>query len=82
MQPYGTMALTRMVTCRFYGDIRRFLPEERRNKTFFHVVKGVPSVKDTLEALGVPHTEIDCIVIDGRSVPFSHQIRGGENIKV
>lgn len=76
------MILTRMVTCRFYGDLNLFLPPERRRRRFFHAVKGVPSVKDTLEALGVPHTEIDCIVIDKKSVPFSHQIRGGENIKV
>ncbi len=76
------MILTRMIKCRFYGDLGRFLPQERRHRAFFHTVKGVPSVKDTLEALGVPHTEIDCIVIDRESVPFSHQIRGGENIKV
>lgn len=76
------MPLVRTVTCRFYGGLNLFLLACRRNRRFFYAVKGVPAIKDTLEALGVPHTEIDAIIVDGRSVPFSHQIQGGEKIEV
>jgi uncharacterized protein len=30
----------------------------------------------------VPHTEIDCLVVNGQSVDFAYRIRGGERIRV
>jgi uncharacterized protein with PIN domain len=39
-------------------------------------------VKDAIEAAGVPHTEVDLILVDGRSVRFDHQLRGGERVAV
>jgi uncharacterized protein with PIN domain len=40
------------------------------------------SVKDTIEACGVPHTEVDLIVANGRSVAFSYRVNGGDRISV
>lgn len=40
------------------------------------------SVKDAIESLGVPHTEVDLILVDGRSVDFAHLLRGGERVAV
>jgi hypothetical protein len=76
------MTLTRALRCRFYGTLNRFLAPSHRYRAFSCAVKGVPAIKDTLEALGVPHTEIDCIVVNGRAVTFSYHIRGGERILV
>lgn len=76
------MILTRTIRCRFYGALNRFLAPEHRNRSFFYAVRGVPAIKDTLEALGVPHTEIDCVVVNGRCVRWYYQIRGGERIRV
>jgi uncharacterized protein with PIN domain len=39
-------------------------------------------VKDAIESLGVPHTEIDLVLVDGRSVRFDCQLRGGERVAV
>lgn len=49
---------------------------------FDHRFTGMPSVKDTIEALGVPHTEIDVILVDGVSVGFGHRLCGGERVAV
>src|SRR5262249_1742155 len=38
--------------------------------------------KDAIEALGVPHTEIDAVLVDGRSVGFGHRLAGGERVAV
>ncbi|HBO98209.1 MAG TPA: twitching motility protein PilT [Candidatus Omnitrophica bacterium] len=76
------MSLIRTIQCRFYGALNRFLRPEQRHRGFSRAVKGIPAIKDTLEALGVPHTEIDCIVVNGRCVRFLYQIRGGERIQV
>lgn len=40
------------------------------------------SVKDIIEACGVPHTEVDLIVVNGRSVDFSHRVDDGDAISV
>jgi uncharacterized protein with PIN domain len=39
-------------------------------------------VKDVIESLGVPHTEVDVILVDGESVSFDHRLEGGERVAV
>jgi len=67
---------------RFYEELNDFLAAGRRKRTFRHSFTGTPSVKDAIEAIGVPHTEIDLILVDGRSVGFGHRLRGGEHVAV
>jgi hypothetical protein len=56
---------------RFYEELNDYLPASRRKRSFTHTFAGAPAIKDIIEALGVPHTEIDLILVDGRSVRFS-----------
>ncbi len=77
-----TSALLRSATFRFYEELNDFLPPARRKVDFEHAFTGTPSVKDTIEAIGVPHPEIDLILVDGRSVGFDHRLSGGERIAV
>lgn len=74
--------MTTTACFRFYGELNDFLLSSRRKVTFSHTVKGHPAIKDTLEALGVPHTEIDCILVNGKSVVFSYQLKNGERVAV
>ena len=67
---------------RFYEELNDFLPDDRRKVAFTHRFRGTPSVKDTIESLGVPHVEVDLILVDGRSVGFDHVLRGGERVAV
>lgn len=67
---------------RFYAELNDFLPAARRQREFPHTFSGTPSVKDTIEALGVPHAEVDVILVDGRSVSFDHRLEGGERVAV
>jgi hypothetical protein len=39
-------------------------------------------VKDLVERIGVPHTEIDLILVNGDSVDFLYQMQGGERVAV
>jgi uncharacterized protein with PIN domain len=72
----------RQATFRFYQELNDFLPPERRKITFSYRFRGTPSVKDTIQAIGVPHTEIDLILVDGRSVGFDQLLSGGERVAV
>ena len=67
---------------RFYEELNEFLPEERYKKCFLFEFIGNPSIKDTVEAIGVPPTEIDLILVDGESVGFNYKMCGGEHVSV
>ncbi|MFQ5947097.1 MAG: twitching motility protein PilT, partial [Anaerolineae bacterium] len=69
-------------TFRFYAELNDFLPADRRQIGFRHSSRGQPSVKDTIEALGVPHTEVDLIVVNGESVAFSYLLQPEDKVSV
>jgi uncharacterized protein with PIN domain len=75
-------ASERAAEFRFYEELNDFLPAARRKRAFEHRFTGRPAIKDAIEALGVPHTEIDVILVDGRSVDFGHRLHGGERVAV
>ncbi len=67
---------------RFYEELNDFLPAPKRKRAFMARFDGTPAVKDVIESLGVPHTEIDVILVDGQSVQFRHRLHGGERVAV
>lgn len=70
------------VTLRFYEELNDFLPSGRRKIDFNHAVARGQTVKDLIEALGVPHTEVDLILVNGDSVAFGYQLQPGDQISV
>lgn len=67
---------------RFYAELNNFLAPWQRQQCFSHVCSRDASVKHMIEALGVPHTEVDLILVDGVSVDFSHRLQDGERVSV
>ena len=67
---------------RFYEELNDFLPLARRKVDFSCEFAGTPAVVDLVEAIGVPHTEVDLILVDGTSVGFGHRLCGGERVAV
>ncbi len=67
---------------RFYEELNDFLPVSQRKCTIRRSFNGAPAVKDTIESCGVPHSEIDLIVVDGESVGFDYHLVGGERVAV
>ena len=80
-EPEGAAPLS-TATFRFYEELNDYLPAERRKVDFPYRFRGTPSVKDTIEAIGVPHPEIDLILVDGQSVGFDWLLGGGERVAV
>ena len=72
----------RVVVFRFYEELNDFLPLARKKVSFEYAFRGSPSVKDAVEAIGVPHTEVDLVIVNGRSVGFEYQLRDGDRIAV
>ena len=70
------------VTVRVYGPLNDFLPSHRRQLSWRRLINGHTSVKDLIESLGVPHPEIDLILVNGMSVAFDYIVRTGDRIAV
>jgi hypothetical protein len=69
-------------TFRFYEELNDFLRAEQRRRSFEHRFDGTPAVKDAIESLGVPHTEVDLILVDGEPATFGQRLEGGERVAV
>lgn len=67
---------------RFYEELNDFLPGAKRKIRYEITFFGTPSVKDIIEAQGVPHTEIDMILVNGKSVRFTSEIKERDDISV
>jgi len=67
---------------RFYEELNDFLPAEKRKKTFSYVFAGKPSVKDAIEGIGVPHTEVDLILVNSSSVGFNYPLQNEDIVSV
>lgn len=67
---------------RFYEELNDFLPPQLRSRGFFHEFSRRASVKDMVESFGVPHTEVELILVNGDSVDFSYIVRDKDHISV
>ena len=67
---------------RFYEELNDFLSPEKRKKLFQHSFNGNPSVKDAIESLGVPHVEVDMILVNNLSVDFSYKLQNNDSVSV
>jgi uncharacterized protein len=69
-------------TFRFYAELNDFLPPARRQVAFPHTFEARASVKDMIEALGVPHPEVELILVNGAPVDFSYAVADGDHVSV
>lgn len=70
------------VTFRFYEELNDFLSSEKKKIPFEYFFEGTPSVKDIIESFGVPHTEVDLILVNGISVNFEYKLNNGDYVSV
>jgi uncharacterized protein with PIN domain len=67
---------------RFYEELNDFLPPNRKKQQFSAPFHPGDTVKALIESTGVPHTEVDLILVNGRSVGFDRRVREGDRISV
>ena len=70
------------VTVRFYEELNDFVKKYPPKEPIDLKYRRKRSVKDLIESLGVPHTEVDLILINGKPVDFSYPVRNGDYISV
>ena len=70
------------VRLRFHGDLTYFLKGETSEGEFSRILHEATSVKDVIEACGVPHPEADQILVDAKPVDFDYVLRKNSVIDV
>jgi uncharacterized protein len=66
----------------FSGDLNDFLPPAQRGGRIGVSLNGSTAVKHLIEALGVPHPEVDLILAGGQPVDFGYAVQDGDQIEV
>lgn len=66
----------------FFGNLNDFLSEEKKNKNFIHVFKGRASIKNLIESIGVPHTEVAFITVNKKRVNFNYLVKDNDIIAI
>ena len=68
------------VDVRVYAELNEFLQRESRGLTVRRPFQPHQTVKDVLEAMGIPHTEMDLIVVNGKAEDFTYRPSLGDRI--
>jgi hypothetical protein len=67
---------------RLYGELNGFLRPDRRARRFIQLLYGPSSIEDTLRELGVPHADVDVVVVNGIAVDFNCILNDGDRVAV
>ena len=67
---------------RFHDELNDFFATERRDTEFPHSFLLPASIKDLIEAFGVPHPEVELILVNGVPVDFSYLVQNGDRVRV
>lgn len=66
----------------FFSDLNDLLAPDQRGREFPLTFNGRQTVKHLIESLGVPHTEVERIQANGRSIDFRYLVRDGDHLQV
>jgi uncharacterized protein with PIN domain/sulfur carrier protein ThiS len=69
-------------TFRFHSELASFLLRERREIAFDHDCARAATLKQAIESLGVPHTEVGVVNVNGRPATLARAVRDGDAIEV
>jgi len=67
---------------RFYEELNDFLAKERQKKSFTYKFSVKPTIKDAIEACGVPHPEVEIILVNGISKGFDYHLKAGDRVAI
>ncbi|MFH1185561.1 MAG: Mut7-C RNAse domain-containing protein [Chloroflexota bacterium] len=67
---------------RFGADLEELLPRSWRRSTGIYCFAGPQSAKHLIEALGIPHTEVGAIVVNGIPSGLAYLVREGDDVQV
>lgn len=70
------------VSIRFYEELNYFVTQEKRKIASQYSCQEGTTVKALIEDLGVPHTEVDLVLVNSQSVDFGYKLANGDMVSV
>ncbi len=70
------------IRLRFRGDLDFFLRRQTRGQTIVRSLSEKTSLKDVIESCGVPHPEVDAILLNRQAVGFNHTLTNDADVEV
>lgn len=67
---------------RFHEELNTFLPSRYKQTIIEKPFNWRASIKDMIESIGVPHSEIELLMVNGQSVDFAYIVNDGDQIEV
>jgi len=80
--PFRLVSMKSSAGFYFYGSLNDFLPNSLKNNWITFEFTGNPSIKDSIEALGIPHTEVEVILVNKSPVNFNYGIAPEDAVEV
>jgi uncharacterized protein len=79
---YLFRAMANTAEFRFFGELADFLPRDKRNASFRYTYARAATLKNAIEALGVPHTEVGRVSVNGAPATLQRIVREGDHVEV
>ena len=70
------------IRLRFHGDLNVFLGSKAGGAVIERPLAEKTSIKDVIESCGVPHPEVDLILVDDQTVDFGHTLASDAKVEV
>lgn len=67
---------------RFHGVLNDFLPPQQKQQWLRYTFRDHPGIKDPIETLGAPHSEVALILVGGRPVDFRYPLQQDDRVEV
>jgi uncharacterized protein with PIN domain len=74
--------MDRLAHFRFSNSLNDFLSPKKKNESIRYAFDGTPSIKDAIEAIGIPHPEVDVILVHETPVDFCYRLQNGDEVTV
>jgi hypothetical protein len=69
-------------TFRFYAELNDFLPPEMRQRPLIYPFTEPQTIKHLIEAVRIPHTDVELILINGEPAGFEVMVQPGDRVSV
>jgi uncharacterized protein len=67
---------------RFYEELNDFLPFDKKGNSFSYHFNGAPRIRDVMKAAGVPHADVDLVLVNGISAGLDSRLQHNDRISV
>jgi len=70
-EPAYKRKLLKSITFRCYAELNDFLPREHRQKQFVYPMKTPVTLREAIESLGIPFSEVDLVLVNDQPAPLN-----------